>query len=107
MNDSPVPSQTSETQAKPAGEPSQPAPEPNDPAAPAHGAAAPGIAPAVDPLDVAADPMGLDGPVEVDHTLTLSKRVKTVLIGKPRDLADHSIFHSLSLVAFLAWVGLG
>ncbi len=28
-------------------------------------------------------------------------------MGKPRDLADHSIYHSLSLVAFLAWVGLG
>ena len=33
--------------------------------------------------------------------------MKTILVGKPRDLADHSIFHSLSLVAFLAWVGLG
>lgn len=38
---------------------------------------------------------------------TLGDKVKTLLIGKPRDLADKSIFHSLSLVAFLAWVGLG
>jgi amino acid transporter len=30
-----------------------------------------------------------------------------VIIGPPRDLRDPSIFHSLSLVAFLAWVGLG
>ena len=37
----------------------------------------------------------------------LADRLKTVLIGKPRDLTDHSVFHSLSLVAFLAWVGLG
>jgi amino acid transporter len=37
----------------------------------------------------------------------LSGRIKTLLIGKPRDLADKSIFHSVSLVAFLAWVGLG
>jgi amino acid transporter len=30
-----------------------------------------------------------------------------VLIGPPRDVRDPSIFHRLSLVAFLAWVGLG
>ena len=30
-----------------------------------------------------------------------------MLIGKPRDLADKSLFRSVSLVAFLAWVGLG
>jgi amino acid transporter len=30
-----------------------------------------------------------------------------VLIGPPRDVRDPGIFHSLSLVAFLAWVGLG
>ncbi len=34
---------------------------------------------------------------------TLSK----VLIGPARDVHDPKIFHSLSLVAFLAWVGLG
>ena len=42
------------------------------------------------------------------HRHAHSTRVKTVdSIGKPRDLGDHTIFHSLSLVAFLAWVGLG
>src|SRR3984893_4168244 len=30
-----------------------------------------------------------------------------VLIGPARDLHDPQLFHSLSLVAFLAWVGLG
>ncbi len=30
-----------------------------------------------------------------------------VLIGPPRDVRDPTIFHRLSLVAFLAWVGLG
>ena len=29
------------------------------------------------------------------------------LFGRARDLRDPSIFHHLSLVAFLAWVGLG
>ncbi|MGE0354059.1 MAG: APC family permease [Gemmatimonadales bacterium] len=36
-----------------------------------------------------------------------STRLRRFLIGKPRDLHDHSIFHRLSLVPFLAWVGLG
>src|SRR6201987_2982722 len=38
------------------------------------------------------------------------KRKRTlsgVLIGPARDLRDPQLFHSLSLVAFLAWVGLG
>src|SRR5579863_3886949 len=36
------------------------------------------------------------------------KRTLTdVIIGPPRDVRDPGIFHSLSLVAFLAWVGLG
>lgn len=34
-------------------------------------------------------------------------KVQRTLFGPPRDLKDHSIFHSLSLIAFLAWVGLG
>jgi hypothetical protein len=37
----------------------------------------------------------------------LADRVKTVLVGKPRDLRDQSVFQHVSLVAFLAWVGLG
>jgi len=36
-----------------------------------------------------------------------TNRVKTVLIGKSRDLSDQGIFHKLSLIAFFAWVGLG
>ena len=34
-------------------------------------------------------------------------RLRTLLFGKPKDLSDHSIFHRLSLIPFLAWVGLG
>jgi amino acid transporter len=30
-----------------------------------------------------------------------------LLTGKPRDLSDRSVFHQISLVAFLAWVGFG
>ncbi|MGQ9574905.1 MAG: APC family permease [Thermoguttaceae bacterium] len=38
---------------------------------------------------------------------SLPERLKTLLIGKPRDLADKSLFRHVSLIAFLAWVGLG
>jgi amino acid transporter len=38
---------------------------------------------------------------------SLPHRVKTLLIGRPRDLTDQRVFHHVSLIAFLAWVGLG
>ncbi|QDU31453.1 hypothetical protein ETAA8_66110 [Anatilimnocola aggregata] len=37
----------------------------------------------------------------------MTQAVKTLLVGKPLDLADHSIHQHISLIAFLAWVGLG
>lgn len=33
--------------------------------------------------------------------------LKKVFLGSPKNLEDNSIFHSLSLIPFLAWVGLG
>src|SRR5512140_350032 len=30
-----------------------------------------------------------------------------VMMGRPRDFKDPNVFHKISLVAFLAWVGLG
>jgi amino acid transporter len=33
--------------------------------------------------------------------------LKDVLFGKPKDPLDPKVFHQISLVAFLAWVGLG
>jgi amino acid transporter len=38
---------------------------------------------------------------------TVGEQVKTLLVGKPFDLADHRVYQHISLVAFLAWVGLG
>src|SRR5450432_79860 len=35
------------------------------------------------------------------------QRFKRVLLGGPKDIDDPELFHALSLVAFLAWVGLG
>ncbi len=37
----------------------------------------------------------------------LWSRFRRRLIGRPRDLTDKSLFHRLSLVPFLAWIGLG
>lgn len=37
----------------------------------------------------------------------LGDRLRQLLLGKPKELHDRSLFHSLSLVPFLAWVGLG
>lgn len=35
------------------------------------------------------------------------RTVRQWLIGRPRDLHDPGVFHHVSLIAFLAWVGLG
>src|SRR6202045_300964 len=45
---------------------------------------------------------------KIPHGRNGEKRTFThLIIGKPRDVREPGIFHSLSLVAFLAWVGLG
>jgi amino acid transporter len=38
---------------------------------------------------------------------TIARRFRRLLVGKPRDLRDTRLFHRLSLIPFLAWVGLG
>ncbi len=40
-------------------------------------------------------------------TLKGIKKLKNIVIGSARDPHDKGIFHKLSLIAFLAWVGLG
>jgi hypothetical protein len=35
------------------------------------------------------------------------KRLREILLGRPKDIHDPEIFRNLSLIAFLAWVGLG
>src|SRR5258708_20954290 len=39
--------------------------------------------------------------------LTGWEKFKPVLLGRPKDLEAPRLFHTLSLAAFLAWVGLG
>ena len=38
---------------------------------------------------------------------TVWGRTRRLLLGKPRDLKDAALAHKISLIAFLAWVGLG
>jgi amino acid transporter len=42
-----------------------------------------------------------------DETMSRPARIRRALFGKPRDLNDSRLFHRLSLIPFLAWVGLG
>src|ERR1041385_153022 len=35
------------------------------------------------------------------------RRARRILLGRPRDVKDSGLAHKLSLIAFLAWVGLG
>src|SRR5438874_12523098 len=44
------------------------------------------------------------GPVE---PVPKWQRFKRILLGGPKDFQDPHLFHTLSLAAFLAWVGLG
>src|SRR5882757_1403892 len=46
-------------------------------------------------------------PESHDESPKRKRTFSRVLIGPAKDLRDPEIFHSLSLVAFLAWVGLG
>ena len=40
-------------------------------------------------------------------TKTPVHRLKTLFVGKARDIAEEGLFHKMSLIAVLAWVGLG
>jgi amino acid transporter len=47
------------------------------------------------------------GPDPGGEPASLIDRARRFLIGRPQSLADGSLFHRLTLVPFLAWVGLG
>src|SRR5215510_14610018 len=42
-----------------------------------------------------------------DPSLSGMERWRRKVFGAPRDLRDRSVFHRLSLVPLLAWIGLG
>src|SRR5438874_6843035 len=49
---------------------------------------------------------GPEPPVPAERERGL-RRVRRAVLGGPKNLQDPHLFHSLSLAAFLAWVGLG
>jgi hypothetical protein len=42
-----------------------------------------------------------------DTGTSIAARIRRAVFGKPRDLHDSGLFHHISLIPFLAWVGLG
>jgi amino acid transporter len=52
-------------------------------------------------------PSAGDGPPGGDTRPTMAQKIRQTLVGRPRDLRDSNLFHSISLIPFLAWVGLG
>src|SRR4051812_45700879 len=46
-------------------------------------------------------------PPEGPRSRSMAERLRYRLLGAPRRLEDRSLFHPLSLIPFLAWVGLG
>src|SRR5687767_9860390 len=42
-----------------------------------------------------------------DQPPTIRERIERGLLGAPRDVTDRHVLHRMSLVPFLAWVGLG
>ena len=41
------------------------------------------------------------------NQLSLFHRIQRIIIGAPRNIGDPSLFHKLSLIPLLAWIGLG
>lgn len=39
--------------------------------------------------------------------LTLVQKIRRALVGAPRNISDPSLFHKISLIPLLAWIGLG
>jgi amino acid transporter len=46
-------------------------------------------------------------PSESEHEQTFLARLRRKLLGKPRDINEPTIFHKISLIPIMAWIGLG
>jgi hypothetical protein len=57
-------------------------------------------------MDPETRPTPNDQPKPIDRP-TAFGRLRRALFGAPRDVEDPRVFHKISLIAFLAWVGLG
>src|SRR5215216_3889410 len=53
------------------------------------------------------DTMGRTAAPPPEPRTTVGRRLRNLVVGRPRDIQDRRLFHQVSLVAFLAWVGLG
>src|SRR5579872_3348962 len=53
------------------------------------------------------DPPPPVGPPEEGPPPSLTQRARRAIFGQKRDVLDPHLFEHISLVAFLAWVGLG
>ncbi len=58
-------------------------------------------------IDSSDPPGDLPQPESQETKPAFSSRFKRAILGAPRDIKDPHIFHRISLIAFLAWVGLG
>src|SRR5688500_17554207 len=96
-------------------DPGQPAQPLGDKAPPGSSPVNPGVPSPVNPAPAASqEPDAEDHVQEVTpqrelppEPPTMEEKVKTLLVGKPLSLEDKQVFKHISLVAFLAWVGLG
>lgn len=52
-------------------------------------------------------PGAIGAPGASEDRPALGQRLRRALVGPPRRLDDHGLFHKVSLIAVLAWVGLG
>src|SRR5512136_2349559 len=46
-------------------------------------------------------------PSDSEHEQSFLARLRRSLLGKPRDINEPSIFHKISLIPIMAWIGLG
>jgi amino acid transporter len=46
-------------------------------------------------------------PPESEHEQIFLSRLRRILLGKPRDINEPSIFYKISLIPIMAWIGLG
>ena len=51
--------------------------------------------------------MSTDDETEAEGPKSLGARMAAALLGRTRDVRDPKVFHTVSLIAFFAWVGLG
>jgi amino acid transporter len=58
-------------------------------------------------MDAHGDRGAQSAPPQSTSNRSTFERAKRLVLGSPKDLSDRRVFHHISVVAFLAWVGLG